>query len=152
MLFFFFTRIDFFSTRTNGWSNHQYIHVVYWNTFGWSLDAHLCKRALLSMFYKPDRSGSTTVTFSKYMTRLYSSGHLESSSVTFIRPWIFLELGHRIKYGLEWSMAPRSLGVKSWSETLNTKITVKLYYFIKTWLTGWLNCSVGSAFVDVFQS
>ena len=27
----------------------------------------MSERVLLSMFYKPDRSGSTTVTFSKYM-------------------------------------------------------------------------------------
>ena len=32
-------------------------YVVYWNTFGWSLDMHLCKRALLSMFISQTEMG-----------------------------------------------------------------------------------------------
>ena len=65
------------------------------------------------MFYKPDRSGSITVTFSMYMTLVCSSGHLGSSSV--------FVLGHRIKCGLAFLSGAWRLGVKSWSETLNTE-------------------------------
>ena len=56
-------------------------------TFGWSLDTHLCKRALLSMFYIPDRSGSTTVTFSKYIDSIMSWAKQRSKFIVFVFLW-----------------------------------------------------------------
>ena len=100
----------------------------------------MCKRALLSMFYKPDRSGSTTVTFFKVHDSYVAQDILGQAAIKIHSPanlyvfvfgkatWI---LGHSIKCGLEsWSGAWR-LGVKFWSEILNKQITIKLYYLSK---------------------
>ena len=70
------------------------------------------------MFYKLDRSGSTTVTFSKYMTLLCSSGHLGPSAIKNL-----FVLGHSINCGLEsWSgMAPSQWSDKKIKKSLEFK-------------------------------